>query len=86
MGGRSKREGIYVYLWLIHTSFDRKQQKSVKQFSFNKKTFKKNKKKKKKKQELAGLEKFSACSVVKADKIKKYTALGKKKEPKDIAG
>ena len=41
---------------------------------------------KKKKQELAGLEKFSACSVVKADKIKKYTGLGKKKEPKGIAG
>ena len=30
MGGRFKREGIYVYLWLIHEN-------SVKQLSFNKK-------------------------------------------------
>ena len=36
MGGRFKREGIYVYLWLIHVRFDRKQQNSVKQLSFNK--------------------------------------------------
>ena len=43
MGGRFKREGIYVYLWLIQR-FDRKQQNSVKQLSFNKK----NKLKKKK--------------------------------------
>ena len=35
MGGRFKREGIYVYLWLIHVEVDRKQQKSVKQLSFN---------------------------------------------------
>ena len=33
MRGSFKREGIYVYLWL----FDRKQQNSVKQLSFNKK-------------------------------------------------
>ena len=37
MGGSFKREGIYVYLWLIHAEFDRKQQNSVKQLSFNKK-------------------------------------------------
>jgi len=37
MGGRFKREGIYVYLWLIHVRFDGKQQNSVKQLSFNKK-------------------------------------------------
>ena len=36
MGGSFKREGIYVYLWLIQR-FDRKQQNSVKQLSFNKK-------------------------------------------------
>ena len=35
MGGRFKRKGIYVYLWLIHVEFDRKQQSSVKQLSFN---------------------------------------------------
>ena len=35
MGGRFKREGIYVYLWLIHVGFDRKQQNSVKRLSFN---------------------------------------------------
>ena len=29
------REGIYVYLWLIHVEVDRKQQNSVKQLSFN---------------------------------------------------
>ena len=34
---RFKREGIYVYLWLIHVRFDGKQQNSVKQLSFNKK-------------------------------------------------
>ena len=33
MGARFKREG--VYLWLIHVSYDRKQQNSVKQLSFN---------------------------------------------------
>ena len=37
MGGRFKREGIYVYLRLIHVGFERKQQNSVKQLSFNKK-------------------------------------------------
>ena len=35
--GRFKREGIYVYLWLIMLRFDRKQQNSVKQLFFNKK-------------------------------------------------
>ena len=35
--GRSKREGIYVYL-LFMLRFDIKQQNSVKQLSFNKKT------------------------------------------------
>ena len=35
MGGKFKREGTYVYLWLILLDFDRKQQKSVKQLSFN---------------------------------------------------
>ena len=34
-GGRFKREEIYVYLWLIHVEFDRKQQNSIKQLSFN---------------------------------------------------
>ena len=43
MGGRFKREGIYVYLWLIHVEFDRKQQNSVKQLSFIKKLIKKQK-------------------------------------------
>ena len=43
MGGRFKREGVYVYLWLIHVRFDRKQQNSVKQLSFNNKiNFKKS--------------------------------------------
>ena len=37
MGGSFKREGIYVYLWLIHVEVYRKQQNSVKQLSFNKK-------------------------------------------------
>ena len=37
MGGSFKTEGIYVYLWLIHVEFGRKQQNSVKQLSFNKK-------------------------------------------------
>ena len=32
-----EREGIYVYLWLIHLRFNRKQKNSVKQLSFNKK-------------------------------------------------
>ena len=36
-GGRFKTEGIYVYLWLIILRYDRKQQNSVKQLSFNKK-------------------------------------------------
>ena len=27
MGGRFKRVGTYVYLWLIHIDFDRKQKK-----------------------------------------------------------
>ena len=35
MGRRFKRDGIYVYLWLM-LRFDRKQQNSVKQLSFNK--------------------------------------------------
>ena len=43
MGWGGRWEGIYVYLWLIQR-FDRKQQNSVKQLSFNKK----NKLKKKK--------------------------------------
>ena len=34
-GGRFKREGIYVYLRIIHVEFDRKLQSSVKQLSFN---------------------------------------------------
>ena len=34
MGGRVKREQIYVYLWLIHVE---KTTNSVKQLSFNKK-------------------------------------------------
>ena len=33
MGGRFKRKGTFVYLWLLR--FDRKQQNSVKQVSFN---------------------------------------------------
>ena len=37
MGGSFKREGRYVYVWVIHVEFDRKQQNSVKQLSFNKK-------------------------------------------------
>ena len=41
-GGRFKTEGIYVYLWLIILRYDRKQQNSVKQLSFNKKVKKKN--------------------------------------------
>jgi len=36
-GGRFKTEGTYVYLWLIILRYDRKQQNSVKQLSFNKK-------------------------------------------------
>ena len=38
MGGRFKREGLYIYTygWLM-LRFDRKQQNSVKQLSFNKK-------------------------------------------------
>ena len=36
-GGRFKREGIYVHLWLIHVEIDREQQNSTKQLSFNKK-------------------------------------------------
>ena len=37
MGGRFKREGIYVYLWLIHAEVWQKTENSVKQLSFNKK-------------------------------------------------
>ena len=37
MGGRFKREGIYVYLWLIHVEVWQKTTNSVKQSSFNKK-------------------------------------------------
>ena len=36
---------MYVYLWLIMLRFDRKQQNSVKQLSFNKKKNKQTKKK-----------------------------------------
>ena len=39
MGESFKREGIYVYLWMIRS--DRKQQNSIKQLSFNKKQVKK---------------------------------------------
>ena len=35
MGGRFKKEETYVYLWLITLMFDRRQQNSVKQLSFN---------------------------------------------------
>ena len=36
VGGRFKREGIYVYLWLIHVEvLTEKQPNSVKQLSFN---------------------------------------------------
>ena len=35
MGGRFKREGVYVYLWLIHVEVWQKQQNSVKQLSVN---------------------------------------------------
>ena len=35
IGGSFKREGTYVHLWLIHVGFERKQQNSVKQLSFN---------------------------------------------------
>ena len=34
-GGSFKREGIYVYLWLIHVEVDRKQQNAAKQLVFN---------------------------------------------------
>ena len=44
MEGRFKKERIYVYLWLIHVRFDRKQQNSVKQLSFSEKIKKKKKK------------------------------------------
>ena len=49
MGGRFKRAGIFVYLWVIHVRFGRKQQHSVKQLSFNKKisNFKKKKRRRK---------------------------------------
>ena len=49
MGGRFKRAGIFVYLWVIHVRFGRKQQNSVKQLSFNKKisNFKKKKRRRK---------------------------------------
>ena len=35
MGGRFKREGTYVHLWLIHVEVQQKTQNSVKQLSFN---------------------------------------------------
>ena len=35
MGRRFKRDGIYVYLWLIFTEVRQKQQNSVKGLSFN---------------------------------------------------
>ena len=41
MGGRFKREGTYVYLWLIHVEVWQKQQNPIKQLSFNKKLKKK---------------------------------------------
>ena len=44
MGGKFKREGIYVYLWLINVEVDRKQQNFVKKLSFNLKINLKNKK------------------------------------------
>ena len=37
MGERFKKEGIYVYLWLIHVVVLQKQKNSVKQLSFNEK-------------------------------------------------
>ena len=37
MGGCFKREGIYVYLWLIHAEVWQKTVNSVKQLSFSKK-------------------------------------------------
>ena len=37
MEGSFKREGIYVYLWLIHVEVWQKQQNSVKQLFFSKK-------------------------------------------------
>jgi len=37
MGGSVKKEGIYVYLWLIHVEVCQKTENSVKQLSFNKK-------------------------------------------------
>ena len=61
--------------------FDRKQQSSVKQLHFLIKN-----EKKKRRTRTCRFGKFSACSVAKDDKIKKYTALGKKKEPKGMAG
>ena len=36
MGGKFRREEIYVYLWLIMLRFNRKQQNSMKQSPFNK--------------------------------------------------
>ena len=43
MGGRFKREGIYVYLWLIHFEVsEEKKQNSIKQLSVNKKINLKN--------------------------------------------
>ena len=40
-GGRFKREGIYVYLWLIHIVVRQKPTKIIKQLSLNLKYFKK---------------------------------------------
>ena len=37
-GGRFQREGIYVYLWLIHAEVSQKKN-FVKQLSFNKNNF-----------------------------------------------
>ena len=43
MEERFKREGIYVYLWLIHVEIYRKQQNCRKQLSINKRLKKKKK-------------------------------------------
>ena len=46
MGGRCKREGLYVYIWLIHVDVWQKPTKfckAVTELSFNKKEIKKKK-------------------------------------------
>ena len=37
LGGRFKREGTYVNLWLIHVMYGRNQNNIVKQLSFDEK-------------------------------------------------